>query len=127
MIFFGKAEYKKEELPFRYIKEKEDIEAGGISIEAYGEVDGMTKYLYTTFILSEPKMYDRNDYMEMIRVLEEAKEKKVVVNLKYKKGRVVGFELDKESLANNLKDERFNKIEILCTGINAKSVINKGV
>ena len=29
MIFGVKAEYKKEELPFCYIKNKEDIEAGG--------------------------------------------------------------------------------------------------
>ena len=127
MFFLEKVEYKKAEFPFCYIKDKDDIEAGGISIEAYGEVDGMTKYLYITFILSDPKMYDSNDYEDMIRILKEVKEKKVVVNLKYKKERVVGFELDKEALANNLKDERFNKIEILCTGINAKSVIHKGV
>ncbi|MFQ9442674.1 MAG: hypothetical protein ACLR1A_07120 [Eubacterium ventriosum] len=40
MIFGGKAEYKKEELPFCYIKNKEDIELGGITIEAYGKIDG---------------------------------------------------------------------------------------
>ena len=45
MIFGGKAEYKKEELPFCYIKNKEDIELGGITIEAYGKIDGEMKYL----------------------------------------------------------------------------------
>ena len=127
MIFGVKAEYKKEELPFCYIKNKEDIEAGGITIEAYGEIDGEMKFLSATFVLSDLKMYDRNDYEDMIKVLEETKDKKVIVNLKYKKGRLIGFNLDSESLAKNLNDERFNKIEILITGIDDKSAANKGV
>ena len=40
MGIFSKYEYKKIELPFYYIREKEDIEAGGFSIEAYGEING---------------------------------------------------------------------------------------
>ena len=56
MIFWGKAEYKKEELPFCYIKNNEDIELGGITIEAYGKIDGEMKYLSATFILSDPKI-----------------------------------------------------------------------
>ena len=127
MIFGVKAEYKKEELPFCYIKNKEDIEAGGITIEAYGEIDGEMKFLSATFVLSDLKMYDRNDYEDMIKVLEETKDKKVIVNLKYKKGRLTGFNLDGESLAKNLNDERFNKIEILITGIDDKSAANRGV
>ena len=127
MIFGVKAEYKKEELPFCYIKNKEDIEAGGITIEAYGEIDGEMKFLSATFVLSDLKMYDRNDYEDMIKVLEETKDKKVIVNLKYKKGRLIGFNLDGESLAKNLNDERFNKIEILITGIDDKSAANRGV
>jgi len=47
--------------------------------------------------------------------------------LKYKKERLVDFKLDSESLAKNLNDERFNKIEILITGIDDKSAANKGV
>ena len=70
------------------------------------------KYLSATFILSDPKMYDRNDYKGMMRVMEETKDKKVVLDLKYKKERLVDFKLDSESLAKNLNDERFNKIEI---------------
>ncbi|WP_302027863.1 hypothetical protein [Eubacterium ventriosum] len=127
MIFGGKAEYKKEELPFCYIKNKEDIEAGGITIEAYGEIDGEMKFLSATFVLSDLKMYDRNDYEDMIRVIEETKNKKVSLDLRYKKERLVGFNLDSESLAKNLNDERFNKIEILITGIDDKSAANRGV
>lgn len=127
MIFWGKAEYKKEELPFCYIKNKEDIEAGGITIEAYGEIDGEMKFLSATFVLSDLKMYDRNDYEDMIRVIEETKNKKVSLDLRYKKERLVGFNLDSESLAKNLNDERFNKIEILITGIDDKSAANRGV
>ena len=127
MIFGGKAEYKKEELPFCYIKNKEDIEAGGITIEAYGEIDGEMKFLSATFVLSDLKMYDRNDYEDMIRVIEETKNKKVSLDLRYKKERLVGFNLDSESLAKNLNDERFNKIEILITGIDNKSLMCVGV
>ena len=127
MIFGGKAEYKKEELPFCYIKNKEDIELGGITIEAYGKIDGEMKYLSATFILSDPKMYDRNDYNDMMRVMEETKDKNVVLDLKYKKERLVDFKLDSESLAKNLNDERFNKIEILIAGIDNKSLMCVGV
>lgn len=127
MIFGVKAEYKKEGLPFCYIKNKEDIEAGGITIEAYGEIDGEMKFLSATFVLSDLKMYDRNDYEDMIRVIEETKNKKVSLDLRYKKERLVGFNLDSESLAKNLNDERFNKIEILITGIDDKSAANRGV
>ena len=127
MIFWGKAEYKKEELPFCYIKNNEDIELGGITIEAYGKIDGEMKYLSATFILSDPKMYDRNDYKDMMRDMEETKDKKVVLDLKYKKERLVDFKLDSESLAKNLNDERFNKIEILITGIDNKSLMCVGV
>ena len=127
MIFGGKAEYKKEELPFCYIKNKEDIEAGGITIEAYGEIDGEMKFLSATFVLSDLKMYDRNDYEDMIRVIEETKNKKVSLDLRYKKERLVGFNLDSESLAKNLNYERFNNIEILITGIDDKSAANRGV
>ena len=127
MIFGVKAEYKKEELPFCYIKNKEDIEAGGITIEAYGEIDGEMKFLSATFVLSDLKMYDRNDYEDMIRVIEETKNKMVSLDLRYKMERLVGFNLDSESLAKNLNDERFNKIEILITGIDDKSAANRGV
>ena len=118
MRLFGKNKYITMELPFCYIKNKEDIEAGGITIEAYGEIDGEMKFLSATFVLSDLKMYDRNDYEDMIKVLEETKDKK---------GRLIGFNLDGESLAKNLNDERFDKIEILITGIDDKSAANKGV
>ena len=62
------------------------------------------------------------NYFEYIR-----KNKKVSLDLRYKKERLVGFNLDSESLAKNLNDERFNKIEILITGIDDKSAANRGV
>ena len=127
MRLFGKNKYIKMELPFCYIKNKEDIEAGGITIEAYGEIDGEMKFLSATFVLSDLKMYDRNDYKDMMRVMEETKDKKVVLDLKYKKERLVDFKLDSESLAKNLNDERFNKIEILIAGIDNKSLMCVGV
>ena len=127
MRLFGKNKYITMELPFCYIKNKEDIEAGGITIEAYGEIDGEMKFLSATFVLSDLKMYDRNDYKDMMRVMEETKDKKVVLDLKYKKERLVDFKLDSESLAKNLNDERFNKIEILITGIDNKSLMCVGV
>ena len=123
MIFWGKTEYKKEEFPFCYKKNKEDVELGGITIEAYGKIDSEMKYLSATFILSDMKMYDRGDYEDMIKVLEETKDKKVIVNLKYKKGRLIDFKLDSESLAKNLNDERFKRIEILVMGIDDKSCV----
>lgn len=43
------------------------------TIEAYGEIDGEMKFLSATFVLSDLKMYDRNDYEDMIRVIEENK------------------------------------------------------
>ena len=42
-------------------------------------------------------------------------------------GILVDFKLDSESLAKNLNDERFNKIEILITGIDNKSLMCVGV
>ena len=47
--------------------------------------------------------------------------------LKYKKERLVDFKIDSESLAKNLNDERFNKIEILIKGIDNKSLMCVGV
>lgn len=37
---FSKYECKKMKLPFYYISDKEDIDAGGFGIEAYGKIDG---------------------------------------------------------------------------------------
>ena len=74
-------------------------------------------------------MNDTKVLIEKIKEgIQEKKGKKIVVaDLKYKKERLVDFKLDSESLAKNLNDERFNKIEILITGIDDKSAANKGV
>ena len=49
------------------------------------------KFLSATFVLSDLKMYDRNDYEDMIRVIEETKNKKVSLDLRYKKGTASGI------------------------------------
>lgn len=50
MIFLGKTEYKKEEFPFCYKKDKEDIESGGITIEVYGKINDEMFICYIYFI-----------------------------------------------------------------------------
>lgn len=56
---FGKITYKKVKLPFHYIKEEVDCDAGAISIEAFGDIDGEKIFLYMTFVLTNSYMYDR--------------------------------------------------------------------
>lgn len=113
MGIFSKCECKKIELPFYYIREKEDIDAGGFSIEAYGEINGQTQYFYASFILSDCRMYDNGDYNEMINVLESAGNNSIELELKIKNGKIKGFTIDAKSLAHSLEDKKFEKIEIL--------------
>ncbi len=121
MSLFGKVEHRKIELPFYYIREEEDIKAGAISIEAWGIIDGKTKYFYVLMELSDSVMYNNGDYEEMLKILEENVDRRVVLDLKYKKGKLKDFRIDKESLVRNLNDSRFGKIDILGWGINDKS------
>lgn len=110
MGIFSKYEYKKIELPFYYIREKEDIEAGGFSIEAYGEINGQTQYFYASFILFRlQNVWTMADYNEMINILESAKNNSVELELKIKKGEIKGFTIDAKSLAHSLEDSRFGK------------------
>ena len=125
MGIFSKYEYKKIELPFYYIREKEDIEAGGFSIEAYGEINGQTQYFYASFILSDCRMYDNGDYNEMINILESAKNNSVELELKIKKGEIKGFTIDAKSLAHSLEDSRFEKIEAILWNWGKESRKNK--
>jgi hypothetical protein len=125
MGIFSKYEYKKIELPFYYIREKEDIEAGGFSIEAYGEINGQTQYFYASFILSDCRMYDNGDYNEMISILESAKNNSVELELKIKKGEIKGFTIDAKSLAHSLEDSRFEKIEAIFWNWGKESRKNK--
>ena len=121
MSLFGKTEYRKIELPFNYIKEEEDKEAGGISIEAYGKVDELEKYFYISFIMSDSIMYDNGDYEDMIQALENQQNGKITINAKYKKGKLVGFNIEKDSLVKTMKDNRFDNIDIIFSSISDKS------
>lgn len=114
---FGKITYKKVKLPFHYIKEEVDYDAGAISIEAFGDIDGEKIFLYMTFVLTNSYMYDNGDYDEMIKKLENSQDKKVNLILKYKKNKLVGFELEQGTLANSMNDQRFDAIEFLCSSI----------
>ena len=114
---FGKITYKKVKLPFHYIKEEVDYDAGAIGIEAFGDIDGEKIFLYMTFVLTNSYMYDNGDYDEMIKKLENSQDKKVDLILKYKKNKLVGFELEQGTLANSMNDQRFDAIEFLCSSI----------
>jgi hypothetical protein len=113
MGLFAKAEYKKVELPFCYIKEEKDDMAGGISIEAFGEIEGVEQYFYFSFQLLDLALYDNGGYEEMLKILENSKDKKVIINIKYKNEKIKGFSVDTKSLAQSLNDERFEHIDIV--------------
>lgn len=114
---FGKITYKKVKLPFHYIKEEGDYDAGAISIEAFGDIDGEKIFLYMTFVLTNSYMYDNGDYDEMIKKLENSQDKKVDLILKYKKNKLVRFKLEQGTLANSMNDQRFDAMEFLCSSI----------
>lgn len=117
MGLFGKVVYKKVELPFCYIKEEVDYDAGAISIEAFGEIDGEKKYLYMSFVLTNHYMYDNGDYEDMIEALKNTQEKIIDIRLKYKNNKLVGFELEQGSLVDSMKDQRFDAIEVSFSSI----------
>lgn len=111
---FSKYECKKMKLPFYYIRDKEDIDAGGFGIEAYGKIDGQIQYFYAFFMLSDCRMYDNGDFNEMIKVLDSIGsigENIIEIEVKIKKGKIKGFIIDEKSIAHSLRDKRFEKIE----------------
>lgn len=117
MGLFEKAVYKKVELPFCYIEEEADYEMYTFSIEAFGEIDGEKKYLYMSFVSTNYSMIDNEVYEDMRKTLKDTQGKKVDIRLKYKKNKLVDFELEQGSLANSMKDQRFDAIEVLCSSI----------
>ena len=108
---FSKYECKKMKLPFYYIRDKEEIDAGGFGIEAYGKIDGQIQYFYAFFMLSDCRMYDNGDYNEMIKVLDSMGENIIEIEVKIKKGKIKGFIIDEKSIAHSLRDKKFEKIE----------------
>ena len=114
-MFFSKAEYKELELPFVCDMNPDDLYAGLVSIEAYGDVFGEIKYCYASFFV------DVNDIDEIASLLSNSINKRVNVIFKIKNGKVKSFKIDLESLARVLGDNRFTKIELMGWAINDRS------
>lgn len=92
-----------------------------IDIEAYGEIDGKVKYCYSSFALKNPKMYENGDFESMLNLLRASNHKTVLVELKYRNGRLKDFQLKTDSLAKAYNDERFLQLELTGWGLNDKS------
>lgn len=120
-MFFTKPEYEEIRLPFIFVDDPADLEAGGISIEAYGTIFGEKKYCFAGYKLKDPKMYDNGDYEQMIDLLKDSAGKTVKVTLKIKKGIPKDFKIDVNSLAEAYNDERFKSLDLLGWGFNDKS------
>ena len=92
-----------------------------IDIEAYGEIDGKMKYCYSSFALKNPQMYENGDFESMLSLLRASNHKTVLVELKYRNGRLKDFQLKTDSLAKAYNDERFLQLELTGWGLNDKS------
>lgn len=114
-MFFTKTEYMELELPFIYEENPKELWDGMISIEAYGNILGERRYCYAVFSI-EPEIAE-----ELAVLLREKAGESIKVVLKVKKGKVKGFRIDLESLAEVCCDERFQDMELLCWGFNEKS------
>lgn len=120
-MFFTRPEYEEIRLPFIFVDDPTDLEAGAISIEAYGTVFGEKKYCFATYELKNPKMYDSGDYEQMIDLLKNSVGKTVKVTIKIKKSIPKDFKIDVDSLAEAYNDERFKLLDLLGSGFNDKS------
>lgn len=130
MSFFTKPTYKVMDLPFVYdcfsADYEESMENGVFDIEAYGVIDGEQKYLFGCYNLKKQELYEDGSFDRMMELLKDSQGKYVRVILKYKKEKLVGFEIMPESLANIYGDERFLEMECLGYGINNTSYLNRG-
>lgn len=125
MFFFTKPEYKTVDMPFALIEDKEDFEAGIISIETSGIVDGTAKYFYASFSLKKPSMHDDGSYDEILENLRATQGREVSVVLKYRKNKLKSFKIDLESLAFACADDRLKNMDFLGWGINDNSLKEK--
>lgn len=114
-MFFTKPEYREIVLPLIYDNNPEDLYAGMISIEAYGNILGENKYCYASYLVNL-EFID-----EMAALLKNSSDKTVKVILKIKKEKVKDFKIDLDSLAEAYNDERFKSFELVCWGLNDKS------
>lgn len=124
MFLFRKAERRYMEMRFildDFSTHEFDNERCLIDIEAYGEIDGKMKYCYSSFELKNPQMYENGDFESMLNLLRDSNHKTVLVELKYRNGRLKGFQLKTDSLAKAYNDERFLQLELIGCGLNDKS------
>ena len=124
MFLFRKAERRYMEMRFildDFSTHEFDNERCLIDIEAYGEIDGKMKYCYSSFELKNPQMYENGDFESMLSLLRDSNHKTVLVELKYRNGRLKGFQLKTDSLAKAYNDERFLQLELIGWGLNDKS------
>lgn len=115
MFFFTKSEYREITLPFIYDNNPEDLYAGMISIEAYGNILGEKKYCYASYLVN----LDFID--EIATLLTNSSDKTVKVILKIKKEKIKDFKIDLDSLVEAYNDDRFKSLELFCWGLNNKS------
>lgn len=106
-MFFTKSEYKEIELPFLFISDPEEIDAGIISIEAYGNILGENQYCYASYEVNM-KFFD-----ELSALLSDTFDKTIKVVFKIKKGKAKKFKINLDSLAEAYNDERFKKLGLL--------------
>ena len=124
MFLFRKAERRYMEMRFildDFSTHEFDNERCLIDIEAYGEIDGKMKYCYSSFELKNPQMYENGDFESMLSLLRDSNHKTVLVELKYRNGRLKDFQLKTDSLAKAYNDERFLQLELIGCGLNDKS------
>lgn len=114
-MFFTKYEYKEIMLPIVYDNNSDDLYAGLISIEAYGNISGENKYCFASYS-ADLKFID-----ELAALLKNSYGKSVKVILKIKKGKIKDFKIDLDSLAKAYNDERFKQLELVGWGLNDKS------
>lgn len=128
MFLFKKPEYKYKEMSFildDFSIPEPDSERCLIDIEAYGEIDGEMKYCYSSYSLKNSEMYENGDYESMLNLLRTPDNKTVLIELKYKNGKLKSFKLQIESLAKAYNDDRFLQLELLGWGLNDKSCKDK--
>ena len=121
MGLFSKKTRKETNLPFVLIENAEEMEAGFVTLEMYGVIDGNMKYLNASYTLKKQSMYEDGSYEEILKHLKAAENRNVRVELIYKGEKLVNFTMDLSSLALTCSDDRVTDMEYVCSGINDKS------
>lgn len=121
MGLFSKKTRKETNLPFVLIENVEEMEAGFVTLEMYGAIDGNMKYLNASYTLKKQFMYEDGSYEEILKHLKAAENRNVRVELIYKGEKLVNFVMDLNSLALTSSDDRVTDMEYVGSGINDKS------